>query len=148
MQVSRGWQLAGAIALGVGAAVTLGACANRSNVSGPMADLTKDLIDRLKPGSTGPLEVATEGVCEYRDDDGRLRGTMDGTRLLQAADAHAYGTPEVIDVAKDVQGDGRATFNEVREVVRHFDADASLDWSAEEATAFEREVGIRWIPGG
>lgn len=148
MQVSRGWQLAGAVALGLGTAAVLTACSRGSNVSGPMADLTKDLIDRLKPGSTGPLDVATEGVREYRDEDGRLRGTMDGTRLLQAADAHAYGTPEVIDVAKDVRGDGRASFNEVRQVVRHFDVDGSLEWSVDESLAFEREVGIRWIPGG
>ena len=37
-------------------------------------------------------------------------------------------------------------FNEIRHVARHFDADANLVWDQAEARAFEREVGIRWIP--
>jgi hypothetical protein len=150
MQVSTGWKVAGFAALGLGAAALLGACANRGGggkADGPMGELTKDLFDRLKPGSTGPLDVATQGIREIRRDDGSLQGTYDGTRLLAAADAHAYGTPAIIDAQRDVLGDGRASFNEVRQVVRHFDADANLTWSQDETRAFEAAVGIRWIPG-
>lgn len=148
MQVSTGWKVAGLAALGLGAAALLGACTNRggSKADGPMGDLTKDLIDRLVPGSSGPLDLATQSVQQVRGDDGAVRGVYDGTRLLAAADTHAYGTPAVIDAQRDVQGDGRASFNEIRHVARHFDADANLVWDQAEARAFEREVGIRWIP--
>jgi hypothetical protein len=151
MQVSTGWKVAGLAALGIGAgAVLLSACGTKGGstpANGPMADLTKDLFDRLKPGSRGPLDVATQGVREVRRDNGTLQGTYDGTRLLTAADAHAYGTPAILDAQRDVQGDGKATFNEVRQVVRHFDGDANLTWDVDEARAFEAAVGIRWIPG-
>ena len=150
MQVATGWKVAGLVTLGLGAAVTLSACTSRGGgagaTDGPMTDLTKDLIDRLVPGSRGPLDVATQSIHEARGDDGRVRGVYDGTRLLTAADAHAYGTPAILDAARDVQGDGRASFNEIRHVARHFDADGDLVWSAQEARAFEAEVGIRWIP--
>ncbi|MCW2921143.1 MAG: hypothetical protein JWL76_1017 [Thermoleophilia bacterium] len=150
MQISGGWRTAGLVALGLGAgALVLSACGTRGSgaTDGPMSDLTKDLFDRLKPGSKGPLDVATQGVREIRRDNGTLQGTYDGTRLLTAADAHSYGTPAIIDPQRDVQGDGKASFNEVRQVVRHFDADADLAWSQDEARAFEGAVGIRWIPG-
>lgn len=150
MQVSTGWKVAGIAALGIGAsALLLNACGTRggAKADGPMADLTKDLFDRLKPGSSGPLNVATQGIREVRRDNGSLQGTFDGTRLLTAADAHAYGTPTIVDAQRDVQGDGSASFNEVRHVVRHFDADANLTWDVDEARAFEAAVGIRWIPG-
>ncbi len=150
MQISTGWRVAGLAALGLGAAVVLGACTGRGGGStpadGPMGDLTKDLIDRLVPGSRGPLELATQSVRTIKGDDGAIRGVYDGTQLLAAADTHAYGTPAVLDAQRDVQGDGRASFNEIRHVARHFDADANLVWDQAEARAFEREVGIRWIP--
>jgi hypothetical protein len=149
MQISTGWKVAGIAALGIGAsALLLSACGKGGGkTDGPMGDLTKDLFDRLKPGSSGPLDVATQSVREIRRDNGSLQGTYDGTRLLTAADAHAYGTPAILDPERDVQGDGRASFNEVRQVVRSFDADADLVWSQDESRAFEAAVGIRWIPG-
>ncbi len=151
MHISTGWRAGGRATLGLGAgALLLSACGNRgggSKADGPMGDLTKDLFDRLKPGSSGPLDVATQSIREIRRDNGTLQGTYDGTRLLTAADAHAYGTPAILDAQRDVQGDGRATFNEVRQVVRHFDADADLTWNQDETRAFEAAVGIRWIPG-
>ncbi len=149
MQVSANWRAIGLVALGVGVgALALSACGTKgSRPEGPMSDLTKDLFDRLKPGSNGPLDVATQGVREVRRDNGTLQGTYDGTRLLAAADAHTYGTPAILDSIRDVQNDGKASFNEVRQVVRHFDADADLVWSQDESRAFEAEVGIRWIPG-
>jgi hypothetical protein len=72
---------------------------------------------------------------------------MDGTRLLAAADAHAYGTPTIIDPAIDKQGDGFATFNEIRHVVNHFDVDASGGFDGAETHAFQAEVGIKWLAG-
>lgn len=111
-----------------------------------MGDLTKDLIDRLAPGARGPLELATQSVRQIRGDDGAIRGVYDGARLLAAADSHAYGTPAILDAQRDVKGDGRASFNEIRQVARHFDVDGSLVWDQAESRAFEREVGIRWIP--
>lgn len=112
-----------------------------------MADLTSDLLRQLQPGwrSSG-LNVATQSVREVRGDDGAVRGSFDGSRLLQAADAHAFGTPTLGDSVKDIAGDGTATFNEVRQVVRSFDVDSSLVLERSEITAFEAEVGVRWLP--
>ena len=112
-----------------------------------MGELTTDLMRRLVPNAGGSLDVATQSKQVVRNGSGGVQGTYDGTRLLVAADAHAYGTPAILDAAKDVQNDGRASFNEIRHVVRHFDVDASNVWDQAEARAFEAEVGIRWIPG-
>jgi hypothetical protein len=137
--------------LGIGAAALLAGCGQsgpKVATDGPMSDLTKTLWQDLKPGSLGRnprLNVATEAVRQVQT-DGRTNGAYDGTALLRAADSHAYGTPAIGDPAIDVQNDGYATFNEVRQVVRHFDADNSgqLDW--DEVRAFEGEAGIRWVP--
>jgi hypothetical protein len=148
MQVHGGWRVAGLAALGIGAAAALAACTGRKADDGPMGDLTTSLIQQLKPGwRSGALDVASDAVAVVRRDNGSIQGTYDGTRLLQAADAHAYGTPAIGTPAADVQGDGKATFNEVRQVVRAFDEDSSGSWSGAESSAFEQAVGIRWIPG-
>jgi len=92
------------------------------------------------------VDVATEAVHQVTSDDGRPTGAYDGTRLLQAADTFAYGTPTILEPTFDKQGDGTATFNEIRHVVRHFDVDTSGGFGNAEARAFEAAVGITWMP--
>jgi hypothetical protein len=143
MTISTGWKLDGLAAIGVGIAATLTACSGGAKkpapANGDMSDLTTDLMSRLKPGAT-KLNVSTDAIRRFSN------GALDGTRLVQAADTHAYGTPTIIDPAKDVRGDGFASFNEVRHVARHFDTDATGTWNQDETRAFEAAVGIRWIP--
>lgn len=150
MQVSIRTRSAGAAALGIGVAALLAACgANQTKNTGPMSGFTSDLIKRLHPDAirgAQQLSLASDSVLRITDETGRFRGVYDGTRLLAAADAHAHGTPAITDPALDVRGDGTATFNELRQVVRHFDANASDDFDVDEVRAFEAEVGIRWIP--
>lgn len=105
-----------------------------------MSELSKGLMVTLKPGESQRLSVTRDAVRRAEN------GAWDGSRLLQAADTHAYGTPAIGSPAVDVQGDGFATFNEVRHVVRHFDADASGVFDFSEIRTFEAAVGIRWIP--
>lgn len=146
-----GWKIAGAAALGIGAAVALSACAGGSRKGGgsddgPMGEVSKGLMRTLVPSwKSGGLDVASQGVREVRD-GGTLRGRFDGTRLLQAADEHRFGTPTIGDPAVDVAGDGTATFNEVRHVVRHYDANANGSLENAERRAFEGDVGVRWLP--
>lgn len=149
MQVSTGWKIAGAAVLGVGAAIGLAACGGKGQkTDGPFGDLSAELMKDLVPSwRSGGLDVATQAVRQVRADDGHVTGSFDGTRLLRAADSHAYGTPEIGDPAIDVQGDGKATFNEVRQVVRHFDTDRNDVFSNAESVAFEREAGLKWLPG-
>ncbi|MCW2928280.1 MAG: hypothetical protein JWM86_2248 [Thermoleophilia bacterium] len=144
-------KLAGAAVLGVGIAATLSACAGRGSTpsqgGGPMGELTDELMTQLHPEAfrgARQLRLDSESIRTVRDGD-RLRGSFDGTRLLQAADAHAYGEPTIADPAADRLGDGIATFNEIRHVVRHFDGDGSLAFSGTENHAFQDAVGIRWI---
>lgn len=152
MQISAGWKIGGLAALGIGAAVALAACgpSSSSKGTGPMALLSNQLMDNLHPeGYRGAqqLNLATDSTRAVTRPDGSVQGSYDGTRLLQAADSHAYGTPTIGDPAKDLKGDGIATFNEVRHVVQHFDTDGSLAFDGDENRAFEGAVGIRWIPG-
>jgi hypothetical protein len=146
-----GIKLAGAVALGVGAVALASACTGGSKPgsgadAGPHAELTGGLLRTLVPSwRSGGLDVATQGVREVRE-GGAARGRFDGTRLLQAADAHRFGAPAIADPAADVAGDGTATFNEVRQVVRHFDADSNGMLERAEQRSFEQAVGIRWLP--
>jgi hypothetical protein len=148
MELRTGIKLLAAATAGIGGAIALAACTGGgSRPDGPMAELTSELLAQLKPGwRSGGLNVATQAVREVRGDDGALRGSYDGSRLLQAADSHAYGTPTIGDPIQDVAGDGTATFNEVRQVVRSFDSDDSLVLERPEVVAFEAEVGVRWLP--
>jgi hypothetical protein len=138
----------------IGAGALLAACSGggpKVAQDGPMGDLTKSLMQNLKPGSLGRsprLSVASEAYRQVTNDDGRVTGAYDGARLLRAADSHAYGTPAIGDPMIDVQDDGFATFNEVRQVVRHYDADNSGAFDLDETRAFEGPDGasIRWIP--
>lgn len=154
MQVNGRFILGAALAVGgvIGAGALIAAYSNRGpkvSQDGPMGDLTTTLMQDLKPGSLGRnprLSVANDAYRQVQNDDGRTTGAYDGARLLQAADSHAYGTPAIGDPTIDVQGDGFATFNEVRQVVRHFDADGSGAFDLDETRAFEAAAGIRWIP--
>ena len=105
-----------------------------------MSELSKSLMATLKPGESQRLSVTGDAVRRASN------GAWDGTRLLQAADSHAYGTPTIGSPTVDVQADGFATFNEIRHVVRHFDADASGAFDFAEIRAFESAAGVRWIP--
>jgi len=143
------------VALGAGAALTLAACGGASGgtkgpkPSEPLQDLTTTLMGYLHEGKYAKghqLDVATEAVHQVTSDDGRPTGAYDGTRLLQAADTFAYGTPTILEPTFDKQGDGTATFNEIRHVVRHFDVDTSGGFGNAEARAFEAAVGITWMP--
>lgn len=140
-----------ATAVGAGALVALAACARGAEQgTGPMAGLTNARMNELHPdGYRGPqqLSLATDSIREARTKSGALQGTYDGTRLLRAADDHAYGSP-AISTAADVKGDGIATFNEVRQVMSAFDADGSHQLEFDEVFAFEAAVGIRWTPAG
>ncbi len=151
MQVSNAWKVAGIAALGMGAvalATFAGCSAQGEKTDGPMGDLSAELMKTLVPSwKRGGLDVATQGTRAVTRDNGSVQGTYDGTRLLRAADAHSYGTPQIGDPAVDVASDGKATFNEVREVVRHFDADSSGAFDLAETRSFESEVGIRWVAG-
>jgi hypothetical protein len=141
--------IAAGVGIVAGAGLLLSACGNRSGGApqdGPMSDLTKDLMSHLKPGNNARLSVTADAVRRVTADDGHATGAFDGARLLQAADAHAYGTPTIGNPTVDVQNDGFATFNEIRHVVRHYDVDQSGAFSHEEAQAFEAADGIRWIP--
>ncbi len=141
-----GWKIAAGAAVGIGAAALLAACTGGPKTDGPMGELSGELMKKLDPGWRGSgLSLATQSLREVKHEDGSVRGVYDGTRLLAAADAHAYGTPTIIDPATDVQGDGKATFNEVRHVVRHFDTDESGAFSWDEERAFRNEVGIAWV---
>lgn len=146
MRAATAWGIAGgAAAIGLIAAGVLTSCASRGEGQaglGPHGAFTKDLMNRLAPGVRGALDVSTQSTFTVRDGN-TVRGIYDGTRLLKAADAHTYGTPVIFDATKDVQGDGRASFNEVRQVVRHFYATDDIQ---ADTRRFEREVGIRWIP--
>ena len=142
-----GWKVAAVATVGVGAAALLAACTGGAKTDGPMGPLAGDLMKQLDPSWRGSgLDLATQSVREVRGEDGRVRGTYDGTRLLQAADAHEYGTPTITDPAADVRGDGTATFNEVRHVLRHFDVDESGDFSTSERRAYNDAVGMKWLP--
>lgn len=146
MQVNKVALGIGAAVVGLGVAVGLAGCAQET---GPAASLTKGLFATMTPeGGRTPksFNVATDGVVELHKDDGSPQGTIDGTRLLQAADAHAYGTPVVFDAAKDLQGDGTATFNEIRQVVYSFDTDHDDRWGVGEAKPFEAAVGPVYTP--
>lgn len=145
------------IGLRIGAAVVgtaglvgvLAACSTRrddgTTKARPMSDLTLSLMDQLKPGVS---RAARPALDVQRDAIRReTNGAMDGTRLLQAADAHAYGTPAAADPARDVRGDGTATFEELRHVVASFDADGSGRLDNTEVRTFEQTVGLRWLPG-
>lgn len=137
-------KVAAACVAGVGAAVGIAACGSGGGAKaddGPMSDVTRGLMDQLKPRANS-LDVRTQAVRQAGS------GAYDGTRLLQAADAHAYGTPAIGDPTQDVKGDGKATFNEVRQVVRGFDANANDALESAELRAFEGTVGIRWVPAG
>lgn len=143
-----GLKVAGFAALGAGAAVALAACTGRGagKDDGPMADFAAGMMQQLQPSwKSGGLDVATQSVREIRE-GGTIRGRYDGTRLLQAADEHRFGTPAISDPAADVKGDGSATFNEVRHVARHFDVNADGVLQRAEQRSFEQEVGIRWLP--
>jgi hypothetical protein len=154
MQLNGKFILGAAVAVGgvIGAGALLAACSGggpKVAQDGPMADLTKTLMQDLKPGSLGRnprLSVTSDAYRQVQNDDGRTTGAYDGAALLRAADSHAYGTPAIGDPAIDVQNDGFATFNEVRHVVRHFDADNSGAYDLDELRAFEGAAGIRWIP--
>lgn len=131
----------------IGTCALVAACKPAAS-SGPAGELTKSLMEQLHGGSfrgTPKLDVVKDARIERRNDAGESTGAYDGSRLLQAADSHALGTPEIID-AGDVKNDGTATFNEVRQVVRAYDRDqsGSIDTPAE-----QREfaaVDILWIP--
>ena len=143
-----GWKIAGAAALGIGATVALAACTGPGKGGGtddgPMGELSTGLIKTLVPSwRSGGLDVATQGVREIREGSAVIV-KVDGTRLLQAADEHRFGTPTIGDPAVDVARDGTATFNEVRHVVRHYDSNADGTFQNAERAAFEREVGITW----
>lgn len=128
--------------------MALAACTGggKGTDTGPMGELSGGLMRQLDPSwKSGGLNLATQSVREIRD-GGQLRGSYDGTRLLQAADEHRFGTPAIGVPEQDVKGDGSATFNEVRHVVRHFDANADGALQNAERIAFEQEVGIRWLP--
>ena len=148
----------GVSALGVGvigSGLLLAGCGNRGGgggrvpSDGPMSELTKSLMNQLKPNSATRdqrLDVTRDAVRHVTNDAGAPTGAFDGTRLLRAADTHAYGTPAITNPAIDVKGDGSATFNEIRHVVRHFDADSSDSLDFAEIRSFEAEAGVRWIP--
>lgn len=146
-------RIGGIAAIGIGSAITLAACGRSSTpTDGPMSELTIQIFERLDPGSSRgakQLDVTRQAVREVLRDDGSSRGAYDGTRLLRAADAHAYGTPTIGDPVRDVKGDGMATFNEVRHVVRQFDLDASNGFDSDEKVAFQAAVGVEWrVPAG
>ena len=153
MQISPG--RLGALALvGIGAAAVITSCAvgrsgGGSSGSGPMAGLTNQLMANLAGSTRAPaqLSLATQSTFTVKRDNGSIQGVYDGRSLLTAADTHQYGTPTITDAAKDKRGDGIATFNEVRHVVQHFDADGSLDFNTTEKQTFEATAGLRWIPG-
>ena len=148
MSITTG-KVACAVALTAGAGLLLAACGGgpkRTPQDGPMADLTKDLMERIKPGNRGRLNVATEAVRQVTNDDGRPTGAYDGARLLRAADEHAAGTPTIVDPQVYIKGDGWATFNEIRHVVRSYDADSSGIFDAGETAAFQAAVDVAWIP--
>ncbi|MCW2924353.1 MAG: hypothetical protein JWM98_1757 [Thermoleophilia bacterium] len=151
MGIALGWKVAGVAALGIGAAAALAGCAGGGSKkgTGPMAELTDDVFSKLHPQAfrgARQLSLATDSKHPELRDDGTLQGTYDGTLLLQAADSHKYGTPQVTDPVLDVKGDGTATWNEVREVVRHYDADASGAFDADESRAYGAGDGLRWVP--
>ncbi|MCW2973677.1 MAG: hypothetical protein JWN72_1950 [Thermoleophilia bacterium] len=146
MQVSTALKI-GAGAIAVSAVVVLAGCA-QSAAKGPFAGITNSLMDSLKPGNRGVLELSADSVREVRRGDGSLQGSFDGTRLLVAADTHAYGEAAGFDAAKDRAGDGRATFNEVRQVVSSFDANGDLAFDGDETKAFEAATGgVQWRAG-
>jgi hypothetical protein len=151
MQPLTGWKIAGVAALCATGAVALAACTTKATKgSGPMAALTDEAFSNLHPDAfhgARQIDVATGSVREVRRADGSLQGTFDGTRLLRAADAQRYGAPRIADPALDVKDDGAASWNEVREVLRHFDVDASDGFDAAESRAYQAEVGVTWNPG-
>jgi hypothetical protein len=150
MQINTGIKLAALATIGVVGALTLAACGTKGQGGGPDAALTDEFMKDLHPDSirgVKQLSLATDSRHTYKDTDGRIQGTMDGTRLLAAADAHAYGTPTITDPLVDKQNDGFATFNEIRHVVSHFDVNANDGLDPDETTAFQAAVGIHWIGG-
>lgn len=151
MQALKTLNIVGAGALAAVSAVALAACGPTSSKgSGPMAELTDDVFGRLHPEAfrgARQLQLDTESVRAERRENGSLQGTYDGTRLLAAADDHEFGAPRIVDPELDVKGDGAASWNEVREVLRHFDVDGSGGYGASETTAYQADVGLRWIPG-
>jgi hypothetical protein len=150
MQLSPGIKLAVVGTIIAGSALALSACGTKGQGGGPDSALTDEFMKDLHPDSirgVRQLSLATDSRHTYKDTDGRIQGTMDGTRLLAAADAHAYGTPTITDPLVDKQGDGFATFNEIRQVVSHFDANANDEFEPGETTAFQAAVGIDWLGG-
>lgn len=153
MTIHVGWKIAGAAALGIGAMALLGACASTRKPGGgepqdELSSLANALMRQAHPShrNGGSLDVATQAVQQVRGEGGRLVGAYDGTRLLRAADEHRFGAPVNADPSVDVANDGTATFVEVREVLRHFDADGSNSFQRDELRAFESAVGVEWKP--
>lgn len=155
----NGKVILGVSALGVGIIGTgllLAGCGSRGAggggrvpTDGPMSDLTKSFMDQLKPNSATReqrLDVTRDAVRHVTNDEGIPTGAYDGARLLRAADTHAYGTPAIGNPAIDVRGDGSATFNEIRHVVRHFDVDSSGVLDFDEVRAFQAEASLQWVP--
>ena len=140
--------------IGIGAlattAVALAACTGGRNRSDdPIIAAQQSFTELLRPsGDTStPLSVAQDAVREVLR-DGAVVGSYDGTRYVEAADTHEFGTPTGADPEVDVQGDGLATPREQQQVIRHFDTDGTRGLSPSEWTAFTDEVGITWSAAG
>jgi hypothetical protein len=136
------------------AALTVGVVVQHVNTSkqgaGPLAGTTNSMMDLLHPAAyhgRQQLLLATDSVREIHRANGSLQGTYDGTALLKAADSWSYGTPGIMNPRRDIQGDGIATFNEVRQVVRSFDADGSGVIDSHEARQLEHAIGVQYTPG-
>lgn len=143
------FKIAGLAVLGIGSAAVLASCARSKpqdpENKTPFSDLAEGLVKTLNPSwKSGPLAIATQSVREVSA-GGKLVGRFDGTNLLSMADQQPFGAPSN-QVADDVKDDGKATLNEVRQLITGYDVSKDGTLQQSERRAFESAAGIRWIP--
>ncbi len=140
---------AGLIAGGIVAAgAVLVACASENENKTPdavAADTLHDFDSGLPFTNTSQLDVAFESRRPSYDIDGLLRGHYTIQPLLLAADNHSNGTSDAFTGADQIR-DGKATYNEIVQVVRGFDADKSNLLNGDEAKAFDRSYAPDFEP--
>lgn len=135
----------GIAALGIGTVATLAACGSANENKSPeavAADTMAKFDSNLPFTKSYQLDVRGESSRPQFDFNGQLQGTYSAAALLSAADNHTFGTPTNADPTIDVKSNGKATFNEIVQVVRHYDADTSGLLDGAEAKQFDREMGV------
>lgn len=137
-------------AIGVGGAVALflaGCTANENKSPEAVAAETMAKFDSGLPW-TNSTQLDVRGESRRPDFalDGQLRGTYDAVALLSAADNWTFGKPENLNPQFDVQSNGKASMNEIVQVVRHYDGDGSRILEKEEAKQFNREMAPNFTP--